>query len=74
MALTKRQRKERLRAQLGKGAQRQVADTLQLSETVISHVMNDKTQTLARETVKLVREAIAEKIGEPVQEVFGNAA
>lgn len=70
MALTKRERKLRLR----RGAQREIALELGVSEGLVSLVMNGKTQILGRETVRTVREAIAAKIGAPVEEVFGTAA
>lgn len=70
MALTKRQRKERL----GRGNQKQIALELEISEGTVSQVMNNKTQNLAKLTVQRVRTAIAERIGEPVETVFGNAA
>lgn len=70
MALTKRQRKERLR----RGTQKQIAQELNVSESLVSAVVNGKTQILGKETVRVVREAIAEKIGASVEEVFGNAA
>lgn len=70
MALTKRERKLRLR----RGAQREIAEQLGVSEGLVSLVVNGKTQLLGKETVKTVREAVAEKIGAPVEEVFGTAA
>lgn len=70
MALTKRQRKERL----GRGAQKEIARQLGVSDSLVSAVVNGKTQILGKETVQKVRTAIAERIGEPVEEVFGTAA
>lgn len=70
MALTKRQRKDRLR----RGAQKEIAFELNLSESLVSAVMNGKTQILGKETVRTVREAIAQKIGASVDEVFGKVA
>lgn len=70
MALTKRQRKERL----GWGAQKQIARELDLSESTVSQVVNGKTQSLNKQTAQRVRAAIAEKIGAAVEEVFGTAA
>lgn len=70
MALTKRQRKERL----GRGGQRQIAIDLDCSDSLVSLVVNGKTQILGKATVQKVRAAIARKIGEPVEEVFGTAA
>lgn len=70
MALTKRQRKERLR----RGTQKQIAQELNVSESLVSAVVNGKTQILAKETVRTVRAAIAGKIGISVEEVFGTAA
>lgn len=70
MALTKRERKSRLR----RGAQKEVAEQLGVSEGLVSLVVNGKTQILGKETVRAVREAIAQKIGAPVDDVFGSAA
>ena len=70
MALTKRERKLRLR----RGAQKEIAAQLGVSEGLVSLVVNGKTQILGKETVTRVREAIAAKIGSPVEEVFGSAA
>lgn len=70
MALSKRERKLRLR----RGAQKEIAKELGVSEGLVSLVVNGKTQILGRETVRTVREAIAGKIGASVEEVFGNAA
>lgn len=70
MALTKRERKLRLR----RGDQKEIAKQLGVSEGLVSLVVNGKTQILGKETVKAVREAIAEKIGASVDEVFGTAA
>lgn len=70
MPLTKRQRKERLK----RGAQKEIAQELELSESLVSAVMNGKTQILGKETVRIVREKIAEKIGASVDDVFGTAA
>lgn len=70
MALTKRERKLRLR----RGAQKEIAEQLGVSEGLVSLVVNGKTQILGKETVMKVREAIAAKIGAPVGEVFGTAA
>lgn len=66
MALTKRQRKERL----GRGKQAEVARDLGVSESVVSAVMNGKAQLYSKATVQKVRQAIAEKIGESVEEVW----
>lgn len=70
MALTKRERKLRLR----RGAQKEIAEQLGVSEGLVSLVVNGKTQILGKETVRTVREAIAEKIGASIEEVFGAAA
>lgn len=70
MPLTKRQRKERL----GRGAQKKIAEQLGVSDSLVSAVVNGKTQILGKETVARVRTAIAERIGESVEEVFGTAA
>jgi predicted XRE-type DNA-binding protein len=70
MALTKRQRKERL----GRGGQKRIAQKLGVSDSLVSAVMNGKTQILGKETVAKVRTAIAQDIGEPVAEVWGTAA
>jgi predicted XRE-type DNA-binding protein len=70
MALTKRERKLRLR----RGAQKEIAEQLGVSEGLVSLVVNGKTQLLGRDTVRTVREAIAEKIGAPIEEVFGAVA
>jgi predicted XRE-type DNA-binding protein len=69
MALTKRQRKEKLK----RGGQKRIAMRLGLSESTVSQVMNRKTQTLQRDTILRVQIAIAEEIGEPLEEVFGDA-
>lgn len=70
MALTKRQRKERL----GRGGQKSVATAAGVAPSVVSAVMNNKVQLYAKETVQKVRTAIAERIGESVEEVFGQSA
>ena len=70
MALTKRQRKERL----GRGGQKRIAQRLGVSDSLVSAVMNGKTQILGKESVAKVRHAVAEEIGEPVEDVWGNAA
>ncbi len=70
MPLTKRQRKERL----GHGTQREIARQLGVSDTLISAVVNNKTQSLGKATLRKVRVAIAERIGEPVEVVFGSTA
>lgn len=70
MALTKRQRKDRLRPV----TQKDIARELGVADSVVSAVMNGKTQWYAKETVQRVRAAVAEKIGEPVEEVWGTAA
>jgi DNA-binding LacI/PurR family transcriptional regulator len=70
MPLTKRERKERLK----KGAQKRIAVALKLSETTVSMVNNRKTQSLHRDTIRLVQEAIAAELGLPVEEAFAEAA
>lgn len=70
MALTKRQRKERL----GRGKYNDIAAEVGVSDSTVSAVMNGRTQLYAKETVRKVRVAIAERIGEPVEEVWGSAA
>jgi transcriptional regulator with XRE-family HTH domain len=70
MALTKRQRKERLQ----RGAQKEIALQLGVSEGLVSMVANGKTAYLRKDTVKRIQGAIAEKIGAPVEEVFAGAA
>jgi predicted XRE-type DNA-binding protein len=70
MALTKRQRK----LKLGRGGQKRVADKLGLSESTVSQVMNNKTQTLTRDTVLRVKVALAEEMGESFEEAWGEAA
>jgi len=67
MALTKRQRKEAL----GRGGQAKVARNLSLSEPTVSQVMNGKTQSLAKATVRLVHEAVAKEIGLTVEDTWG---
>jgi transcriptional regulator with XRE-family HTH domain len=69
MALTKRQRKERL----GRGAQKEIAEQLGVSNSLVSAVVNGKTQILGKETVARVQKAVAERIGESVEEVFGSS-
>lgn len=70
MALTKRQRKQRL----PRGAQQRIADDLGLNKSTVSNINNNKTQLYSKYTVRLVRERISQEIGEPIAEVFGNAA
>lgn len=70
MPLTKRERKERLK----RGGQKAIAIDLGLSESTVSQVLNRKTQTLTKDTVRRVQIAVAEKIGVPVEEVFGEAS
>lgn len=66
MALTRHERKERL----GHGAQKEIAEKLGVSDSLVSAVVNDKTQILGEDTVRRVRVAIARRIGLPVDEVF----
>lgn len=70
MALTKRERKERL----GRGGQKRIAEKLKLSDSLVSAVMNQRTQMYSKQTVRKVQQAVAEEIGAPVEEVFSNAA
>lgn len=70
MALTKRERKERL----GRGGQKRIAEKLKLSDSLVSAVMNQRTQMYSKQTVRKVQQAVAEEIGVPVEEVFSNAA
>ena len=69
MALTKRQRKERL----PRGAQKEIARELGVGTSTVSAVINGKAVLYSNETVKRVQEAIAARIGEPVEEVFGGS-
>ena len=69
MPLTKRQRKDRL----GRGGQKRVAIKLGLSESTVSQVMNNKTQTLTRDTILRVKLALAEEMGETLEEAFGES-
>lgn len=64
------ERKERI----GYGGISRVARQLKLSPATVSLVINDKTDILSDKTVKRVQLVIAEKIGAPVEEVFGTAA
>jgi predicted XRE-type DNA-binding protein len=70
MALTKSQRKKKLRY----GDQTEIARRLGVPDSLVSAVMNNKHQAYSREKVQLVRQAVAEKIGEPIEEVWGSAA
>jgi hypothetical protein len=70
MALTKDQRKRRM----PKGAQSAIARELGIAPSVVSAVMNNKAQLYAKETVQRVKELAAQKMGEPVEEVWGTAA
>jgi predicted XRE-type DNA-binding protein len=70
MALTKSQRKKKLR----RGAQTEIARELGVPDSLVSAVMNNKHQAYNRENVQRVRQAVAERIGEPVEEVWGSAA
>jgi hypothetical protein len=72
MALTKSERKERL--QRARGIQQNVALKLGLSKSTVSLVANNKTQLLSKHTVRDVRAAIAEELGETVEEFWGTAA
>lgn len=64
------ERKEKI----GHGGISEVATRLQLSPATVSLVVSDKTDQLSAETIERVQLAIAERIGEPVGQVFGNAA
>lgn len=64
------ERKERI----GYGGISRLARQLKLSPATVSLVISDKTDILSDKTVQRVRVAIAEKIGAPVEEVFGEAA
>ncbi len=70
MALTKREIKKRL----GRGGQKRVADAVAVSPSLVSAVMNRKTQMYAKDTVLRVRTEIASQIGETVEQAFGTAA
>lgn len=70
MALTKREIKRRL----GRGGQKRAAEAADVSPSVVSAVVNRKAQAYAKETVLKVKAALAEQIGEPVEQVFGTAA
>lgn len=74
MALTKRERKAKLREVGGRGIQNRIAEEVGKSPSTVSLVMNGKTQLLDKQTVREVRAAIAQKIGETVEEVWGSAA
>ena len=64
------ERKERI----GYGGISRLARELGLSVATVSLVISDKTDILSDTTVKRVQAAIAEKIGAPVEDVFGFAA
>lgn len=68
MPLSKWDRKQRLPF----GAQQQIADELGegYDKAFVSLVMNDKAQARDQEKVKKIRDAIARRIGLPVEEVF----
>jgi hypothetical protein len=72
MPLSKWDRKQRLPF----GAQQRIADDLGegYDKAFVSLVMNDKAQARDQEKVKRVREAIAARIGLPVEEVFPDPA
>jgi predicted metallopeptidase len=69
MPLTVKQRKQRLW-----GVGKEVAKEVGLSNAYVSAVLNGKVQILSKDKVRIVRRAIAAKIGEPVEEVFGTSA
>jgi predicted XRE-type DNA-binding protein len=70
MALTTRQIKGKLRH----GDQRRIAEELGYHTSLVSAVVNKKHQLYSREKVQAVRQAVAERIGEPVEAVWGTAA
>ena len=72
MALTKSERKERFKR--NRGVQKRVALKLGVPESTVSLVANSKTQILAKHVVRDVRVALAEELGEDVQEFWGSAA
>lgn len=72
MALTKSERKERL--QRMPGVQKRVAERLKMAPSTVSLVANGKTQLLSKHTVRDVRIALAEELGETVEEFWGSAA
>lgn len=66
MSIARYARKERLPV----GAQREIATKLDVAESVVSRVMNDKGADLSPKTIRRVRVAIARRIGMRVDEVF----
>lgn len=72
MALTKRERKDRLRDNLG--IQKRVAEKLGVSPSTVSFVANGKTQLIRKKVVREIQVALAEEIGETVEEFWGSAA
>ena len=70
MSIARYARKERL----PHGAQHEIALKLGVGDWVVSRVMNDKTDSLGKETVRRVRVAIARKLRQPVTEVFPDQA
>lgn len=71
MPLSKWDRKQRLPF----GAQQEIANQLGegYDKAFVSLVMNDKAQARDQEKVRIIREAIAARIGLPVEEVFPEA-
>lgn len=70
MALSKDQIKRRL----GHGGQAQIARDLGFPDSLVSAVVNKKHQLYSKQKVQAVREKVAERLGESVELVWGNAA
>ncbi len=66
MPISRYERKERLPF----GAQKEIAEKLDLAESTVSLVVNDKVAALNAGTVRKVRVAVARRIGLPVDQVF----
>jgi predicted XRE-type DNA-binding protein len=66
MSIARYARREKLQP----GAQKEIAESLGVAESVVSRVMNDKGADLAPATRRKVQVAIARKIGMTVDEAF----
>lgn len=66
MSIARYARKERLQ----RGAQKEIAERLGVSHTVVSRVMNDKGADLSPVTRRKIQVAIARKLGLAVDEAF----
>lgn len=66
MSIARYARKERLK----NGVQKEIAAALDVDESVVSRVMNDKGADLSPATRRRVQVAIARKLRMPVDEAF----